>query len=227
MANASFMAPGYIIKVCGITSATDAADAINAGANALGFNFYPSSPRYVTPQVAQEIAQSITVPYLRVGVFVNPTEEELIEAASTVPLDVLQLHGDKLPLHLAGSFRVWQAIQATAPPPLHPDVEAYLLDSPTPLYGGSGEAFDWTLAAAFPRRVLVAGGLDSSNVARAIRIARPWGVDACSRIEAQPGRKDPERVLAFVHAALAQFEAMQLEQPGLDGAQAATQETTK
>jgi phosphoribosylanthranilate isomerase len=227
MANTSFMAPRYIIKVCGITSAADATNAIEAGANALGFNFYPSSPRYITPQAAQEIAQSISVPYLRVGVFVNPTEDELIEAASTVPLDVVQLHGDNLPLHLASSFRVWQAIQATAPPPLHPDVEAYLLDSPTPLYGGSGEAFDWTLAAAFPRRVLVAGGLDSSNVASAIRIAHPWGVDACSRIEAAPGRKDPERVIAFVQAALAQFEASQLEDSGVDQGSAAIQELTK
>jgi phosphoribosylanthranilate isomerase len=209
----------FIVKVCGITSAADAATAIDAGANALGFNFYPGSPRYITPQDAQEIAQSVTTPYLRVGVFVNPSEEELIEAASTVPLDVLQLHGEKIPLQLAGSFRVWQAIQATAPPPLHPDVEAYLLDSPTPLYGGSGEAFDWTLAAAFPRRVLVAGGLDASNVASAIRIARPWGVDACSRVESQPGRKDPRRVIAFVRAALAAFEAQR--------APAAPQELTK
>lgn len=196
----------FIIKVCGITNADDAATAIHAGANALGFNFYPGSPRYITPQDAQEIAQSISGPYLRVGVFVNPSEEELIEAASTVPLDVLQLHGNNLPLHLATSFRVWQAIQATAPPPLHPDVEAYLLDSPTPLYGGSGESFDWTLAAAFPRRILVAGGLDASNVAAAIRIAQPWGVDACSRIESQPGKKDPQRVTAFVQAALAAFQ---------------------
>jgi phosphoribosylanthranilate isomerase len=204
MRNASF-----IIKVCGITSVADAEAAIHAGANALGFNFYPQSPRYVTPQYAQEITQTISQPYLRVGVFVNPSEEDLIEAASTVPLDVLQLHGDQLPLHLASSFRIWQAIQATAPPLLHPDVEAYLLDSPTPLYGGSGEAFDWTLAAAFPRPVLVAGGLDGSNVANAIRIAHPWGVDACSRIEAQPGRKDPQRVAAFVHAALAEFQAQE------------------
>jgi phosphoribosylanthranilate isomerase len=205
----SLVTPGHIVKVCGITSAAEAAHAIEAGANALGFNFYPRSPRYITPQAAHEIAESITARYLRVGVFVNPTEEELMEAASTVPLDVLQLHGDKLPLHLASSFRVWQAVQASALPPLHPDVEAFLLDTPTPLYGGSGETFDWTLAAAFPQRFLLAGGLDASNVASAIRTAHPWGVDACSRIEAAPGRKDPERVAAFVHAAEAEFAATQ------------------
>jgi phosphoribosylanthranilate isomerase len=208
MPNASF-----IIKVCGITSAADAATAINAGANALGFNFYPSSPRYITLQDAQKIAMSVSAPYLRVGVFVNPSEEELIEAASIVPLDVLQLHGNNVPLHLAGSFRVWQAIQATAPPALRPDVEAYLLDSPTPLYGGSGETFDWTLAAAFPHRVLVAGGLDALNVASAIRMTRAWGVDACSRVESQPGKKDPTRVIAFVHAALAEFQTQRAATP--------------
>jgi phosphoribosylanthranilate isomerase len=197
--------PVFIIKVCGITRTEDAAVAVEAGANALGFNFYRSSPRYLAPLDAQEISQSVPGKYLRVGVFVNPSEEELIEAASTVPLDVLQLHGDRFPASLAGSFRVWQAIQATAPPRLNPDVEAYLLDSPTPLYGGSGEAFDWTLAAAFPRRVVVAGGLDASNVASAIRIARPWGVDACSRLEAQPGQKNHQLVIAFVRAALAAF----------------------
>jgi phosphoribosylanthranilate isomerase len=197
--------PSFIIKVCGITSAADAATAIDAGANALGFNFYPRSPRYITPQDAAKIAESVSVPYLRVGLFVNPSEEELIEAASTVPLDVLQLHGNHAPLHLGSSFRIWRAMQITAPPALHADVEAYLLDSPTALYGGSGETFDWTLAAAFPRRFLVAGGLDASNVASAIRIARPWGVDACSRVESQPGKKDPARVIAFVHAALAEF----------------------
>jgi phosphoribosylanthranilate isomerase len=197
----------FIIKVCGITSAADAATAIDAGANALGFNFYPSSPRYITPQEAAKIAESVSAPYLRVGLFVNPSEEELIEAASTAALDVLQLHGNHAPVHLASSFRIWRAMQITAPPAFHADVEAYLLDSPTTLYGGSGETFDWTLAAAFPRRFLVAGGLDASNVANAIRIARPWGVDACSRIESQPGKKDPARVVAFVQAALAAFEA--------------------
>jgi phosphoribosylanthranilate isomerase len=98
-------------------------------------------------------------------------------------------------------------MQITASPTLHADVEAYLLDSPSTLYGGSGETFDWRLAAAFPRRFLVAGGLDASNVASAIRIAQPWGVDACSRVESQPGKKDPVRVAAFVQAALAAFEA--------------------
>lgn len=208
MPEPDFIVPDYVVKVCGITNVADAAAAIQAGANALGFNFYPSSPRYITPLAAREIARAISTPYLRVGVFVNPTAEELLSAASLVPLDVLQLHGDRVPLQLAKSFRIWQAIQAFAPPPLHPDVEAYLLDSPTPLYGGSGETFDWTAAAAFPRRSILAGGLDASNVASAIGSVHPWGVDACSRLESKPGRKAPQRVAAFVQAALTAFAVM-------------------
>ncbi len=197
--------PDHVIKVCGITSAADAAAAIQAGANALGFNFYVHSPRYITPSVAREIAQSVSTPYLRVGVFVNPTAEELETVASQVPLDILQLHGANLPLHLARSFRIWQAIRVPTTSKLNADVEAYLLDTPTPLYGGSGETFDWSLADAFPRRFILAGGLDGFNVARAIHSAHPWGVDACSRLESQPGRKAAPRVSAFVHAAATAF----------------------
>ncbi len=92
---------------------------------------------------------------------------------------------------------------------LDPNVEAWLLDTPTPLYGGSGHRFDWSLAAGFPRRFIVAGGLDSSNVADAIHSAQPWGVDACSRLESAPGKKDPALVQAFVEAALAAFRLQQ------------------
>ena len=200
-----------MIKVCGITSQEDAQAALDAGANALGFNFYPRSPRYVAPLRAQQIAQTVTGRYLRVGVFVNPTEEDLIEAASAVPLDILQLHGRHVPTHLAGSFRIWRAIRAMEIPPPDRGIEAFLLDSPTPLYGGSGELFDWSLAAAFPYRAIIAGGLDEANVAAAIQIGKPWGVDACSRLESRPGKKDHRRVRAFVQAAQAAFKLLPQE----------------
>jgi phosphoribosylanthranilate isomerase len=200
-----------VIKVCGITSQEDAQAALDAGANALGFNFYPRSPRYVAPLRAQQIAQTVTGRYLRVGVFVNPTEEDLIEAASAVPLDILQLHGRHVPTHLAGSFRIWQAIRASDIPEHDRGIEAFLMDSPTPLYGGSGESFDWTLAAAFPYRAIIAGGLDEANVAAAIQIGKPWGVDACSRLESRPGKKDHRRVRAFVQAAQAAFKLLPQE----------------
>jgi phosphoribosylanthranilate isomerase len=204
----------FIVKVCGVTSVEDARAALDAGANALGFNFYYQSPRCLTPARAQQIAQTVPSGILKVGVFVNATKQELSDVGSQVGLDVLQLHGNQLPLHFPDSFRIWRAIQASAKPSPHRIVEAYLLDTPTPddasaQYGGSGQTFDWTLARAFPHRRILAGGLDGANVAEAIRIARPWGVDACSRLESSPGKKDPALVTAFVHAALAAFRLPQ------------------
>jgi phosphoribosylanthranilate isomerase len=198
----------FIIKVCGITSAEDLETAVEAGANAIGFNFYAKSPRFLTAVRARQLAQAVRAPYIKVGVFVNPTEEELFEIASQVPLDVLQLHGDSAPIHLASSFRIWQGGHATIDrTSLDPSVEAWLLDTPTPKHGGSGKTFDWSLAADFPARAIVAGGLDGQNVASAIRTASPWGVDACSRLETKPGEKDPARIKQFVEAALTAFRS--------------------
>jgi phosphoribosylanthranilate isomerase len=198
----------FVIKVCGITTEDDLETSVEAGANAIGFNFYPKSPRFLTAARARRIARSARGPYIKVGVFVNPSEDELLEIASHVPLDVLQLHGDQSPVHLASSFRVWQASHPTADrKSLDPAVEAWLLDTPTPRHGGSGETFDWSLAADFPRRLIVAGGLDGDNVASAIRTANPWGVDSCSRLEINPGQKDQERVKLFVQAALGAFRS--------------------
>lgn len=194
----------FIVKICGITNEEDARAAIDAGANAIGFNFYRSSPRYITPVRAGEIARSIEGECLKAGVFVNASKRELMETARRVPLDVLQLHGERSAIPRATSLRIWRAIAATENAPASDNsVEAWLLDSASSGYGGSGNAFDWTIAARFPHRTIIAGGLDASNVAEAIRIASPWGVDACSRLEISPGKKDPQRVRAFVQAALA------------------------
>jgi phosphoribosylanthranilate isomerase len=200
----------FLIKICGITNEEDARAAIHAGANALGFNFYAKSPRYIDLARARAIAEGVPAGVLSVGVFVNASEEELIEASSEVPLDVLQVHGEFPPLDLAASFRIWRAIQASDPPAvLDPHIEAHLLDSTSAQFGGSGNTFDWLLAAAFPLRKIVAGGLDAANVAEAIRVARPWGVDASSRLESRPGIKDPVRVAHFVQAALTAFRQPQ------------------
>jgi phosphoribosylanthranilate isomerase len=198
------MSPSFIVKVCGITNEQDARLAADAGANALGFNFYKKSPRYIPARRAREIAAAAPGEYLKVGVFVNVEEPELLEIAVESSLDVVQLHGERAVLPQASTFRLWRAIDATRTPPAHDSrIEAYLLDSPAPRYGGSGVTYDWALAARFPHPALIAGGLDASNVAEAIRAASPWGVDACSRLELSPGKKDPERVGAFVRAALA------------------------
>jgi phosphoribosylanthranilate isomerase len=191
----------FLIKICGITHEDDAATAVEAGANALGFNFYPRSPRYITPGRAAEIVSAVRGNYLRVGVFVNAGERELRQTAEQVPLDVLQLHGDQS-AYLPAPYRLWKSIgpdqQVTS---RASKFEAYLLDTPSESFGGSGVAFPWRLAAQFPYRFIVAGGLDAHNVAEAITVARPWGVDACSRIELHPGRKDAQRVREFVRAA--------------------------
>ncbi|HTU46419.1 MAG TPA: phosphoribosylanthranilate isomerase [Bryobacteraceae bacterium] len=191
-----------IVKICGITNEEDARVAVGAGANALGFNFWPKSPRFITPERAREIAAATPGDYLRVGIFVKASERELLRVASKVPLDVVQLHGDTVAIPRSQGMRVWRALAATAaPPPAYLGIEAYLLDAPAPHHGGSGKTFDWSLAARFPHRAIIAGGLDATNVAEAIRAASPWGVDACSRLESSPGKKDPQRVRDFIRAA--------------------------
>jgi phosphoribosylanthranilate isomerase len=191
------MASPFIIKVCGVTSREDAQAALDAGANALGFNFYPQSPRYLTVEQAEEISIKLRGDFLRVGVFVNP----LPEALSVPFLDVAQIHGSG-----QSAIRTWRAVKPGTIPPPDSAVDAWLLDTFTPAFGGSGQTFDWALAAAFPYPAIIAGGLDADNVAEAIRIAKPKGVDSCSRLESAPGRKDRAKVSAFIQNARRQAE---------------------
>jgi phosphoribosylanthranilate isomerase len=193
--------PAFVIKICGVTCEEDAGTAIDAGANAIGFNFFRESPRYISPERAYDIAASLPCGCLRVGVFVNATKQELDETAELVGLEVLQLHGNSCAA-ASRVYRVWRSVPATSPVPVEDKgIEAYLLDSATPKYGGSGETFDWSNARGFRYRMIVAGGLDASNVADAIAALRPWGVDACSRLESSPGKKDPAKVRDFVAVA--------------------------
>jgi len=188
-----------IVKICGITNEEDARVAVESGASAIGINFYRQSPRFVTLEQARRIAR-VAGNHLRVGIFVNAEGDELLRTADEVGLDVVQVHG----VFRRTRLRTWRAIRAgDAIPPEDEGIEAYLLDTPGTGFGGSGITFDWSLAAAFPHRKIVAGGLDSSNVAAAIEATAPWGVDACSRLESSPRSKDPNRVRAFVKAALA------------------------
>ena len=194
-----------IVKVCGITNAADAAAAIGAGASAIGFNFYPRSPRYIAPEQAAAIA---TPGALRVGVFVNEPAARVAEIARAAALDIAQLHGDESPAEYPAGIAVWKAARVgegfSFAPYEDSPAEALLLDGPAAeLYGGAGRTFDWTLAARSRKRIIVAGGLDASNVARAIQLARPWGVDSCSRIESAPGIKDHRKMIDFILAAKA------------------------
>jgi phosphoribosylanthranilate isomerase len=205
--------PAFVVKICGITNEADARAAFAAGANALGFNFYGKSPRYVSPSQAR--ALNVPGNYLRVGVFVNASAADMLRIAEHALLDVLQLHGDGCEIPETSRHRIWRSVSGDGPVPAEDArIEAYLLDTVTPQFGGSGQSFDWSRAMDFPYRAIVAGGLDGSNVAQAIAELRPWGVDACSRIESQPGRKDAERMRAFVHAALAASESLRTQEIG-------------
>jgi len=193
-----------ILKICGITNAEDAEAAIAGGATALGFNFYLGSPRYIDPERAAEIVTPRGV--LRVGVFVNQPPEKIRDAARIARIDVAQLHGNERRQDYPKEIPVWKAANVTTGFDFawyaKCRAQAIVLDGPAgQLYGGSGRSFDWSLAAGLQKRIIVAGGLSASNVAQAIALARPWGVDACSRLESAPGKKDLVKMAAFLSAA--------------------------
>jgi phosphoribosylanthranilate isomerase len=191
-----------MVKICGITNSEDALAAIAGGAAALGFNFYPGSPRYIDPDAAAAIIARLPAGIWKVGVFVNESPDRITDIAARVRLDVAQLHQAGRAVRLS-NLRIWQAAQVNAGFRLADidrlDVEAVLLDTPSgDAHGGTGRAFDWTKAAGpTTMKIILAGGLDAGNVREAIAAVRPWGVDACSRLESSPGRKD--------HAKMAQF----------------------
>lgn len=197
-----------MIKICGITNLPDALAAIQGGASALGFNFYSKSPRYLAPEQAAALIAELPPDIWKVGVFVNEPPAQVAAIARRVGLDIVQLHGDEAPGDYPPALRVWKAFRVTADtgrPWLDSPAEAVLLDGPAgAVYGGAGHTFDWNLARG-TQKIILAGGLDAQNVRQAIAIARPWGVDACSRIESAPGIKDHPRMAAFLAAALAEL----------------------
>jgi len=198
-----------ILKVCGITNQDDASAAIAGGATAIGFNFYPGSPRYIAPERAAEI---VSAGVRRVGVFVNESPAQVEAVARLAALDVAQLHGEESAADFPAALAVWKAARVGAGFDLaryeNSPAEALLLDGPAAeMFGGAGKTFDWRLAAASRMRIIVAGGLDASNVAQAVAMAHPWGVDACSKIESAPGKKDHKKMTEFLQAAKAALGA--------------------
>lgn len=195
-----------ILKICGITNQEDADAAIAGGANAIGFNFYLKSPRYLPPEAAAGIQTAVGV--RRVGVFVDERRARVEEIGRAARIDVAQLHGDETAADYPAGIAVWKAARVGNGFDLAAydgvPAEALVLDGPAgELYGGAGKTFDWSIAAKGARRIILAGGLDASNVARAVALARPWGVDACSRIESAPGKKDHRKMIEFLKAAKA------------------------
>ncbi len=191
------------IKICGITNEQDARQAIDAGATALGFNFWPKSPRYCPVDEAERFVPALPAEVLRVGVFVNESAGVIELACQRLSLDVAQLHGS---CEEPAGIRIWKAIAVSdgfdASVLSGNSAEAFLLDAPAgDAHGGTGRTFDWGLVRETRSRIVLAGGLDATNVARAVAMVKPWGVDACSRLEASPGIKDHRKVAEFIRAA--------------------------
>ena len=197
------------VKICGVRTVEDARMCADAGADAVGFNFWPGSIRFVTPDAIGPGARSLPSSLLRVGVFVNPTGPEVVALLASGFIDVAQLHGDEPPTlgpSLGGRF--WKALRLEGDASLaelerHALAERLVIDAAGPGWGGTGRLANWALAAraAERHRVLLAGGLTPENVAEAIAAVRPYGVDVAGGVETAPGVKAPERVAAFLRAA--------------------------
>lgn len=192
-----------MVKICGITNRDDALAAAEAGASAVGFNFYRQSPRYISPTGAAMIGEKLPPNLWKVGVFVNEEPETIAKIVLDASLDIAQLHGASD----ARGVRIWRALSSTLDPDLMQTMaegaEAVLIDSPAdPTCGGTGETWDWSQIPHLAQKIIIAGGLDEKNVHTAISIAHPWGVDACSRLEKSPGIKDHDKMRRFIQAAL-------------------------
>ena len=197
-----------LVKICGITTLADALAAIDAGADALGFNFYAPSPRYISPENTREIASKLPPTILKVGVFVNEDVKSVARIVDEARLSAVQLHGDESPEYCSQLFGTYIIKVFRAGDDFDPEtynVDAIMLDTKDDLLrGGTGRVFDWSIAQRTNNSVpklFLAGGLSPENVSNAIATVRPYAVDACSSLEEIPGRKDHARVRAFVAAA--------------------------
>lgn len=195
------------IKICGITNLNDALTAVNLGADALGFVFYPQSLRAITPAKAKQIRQKIPPFTLCIGVFVNAKKDEVMKIARECNLDGLQFHGNESPEYCF-SFSDYKVIKSFALKTrsdlksiTHYNVHAILIDAYDPAHhGGTGKKADWELAreAMSFGPLILAGGLDATNVSEAIREVNPFAVDVSSGVEMLPGVKDPVKLRRFV-----------------------------
>jgi phosphoribosylanthranilate isomerase len=198
------------VKICGITSVADGLAAAEAGADMIGLMFAEKSPRLISLPTAKEISRAVPPHVVKVGVFVNPSDDLVMRAIAECGLALLQFHGDEPPEFCAQfgimsmkAFRIRDAKSLKELPNYQTD--AYLLDAYSPeARGGSGEKFNWNLAVEakkFGRPIFLAGGLTSENVAEAVRQVQPFGVDVSSGMESAPGKKDHAKVKAFIQAA--------------------------
>jgi len=194
-------------KICGVRSLEEAQAAVNAGADALGFNFWPRSARYIEPLAAREVIMGLSPIVCTVGVFVNEEANRIADIASELCLSAVQLHGDESPdfCERLGSIKTIKALRVGQDFDLRL-IETYrvsmvLLDSSVEgSYGGTGRSFDWRIAIEAKKLapIILAGGLTTENVWDAITHARPAAIDVCSGVEAEPGRKDLDKLRRFM-----------------------------
>ncbi len=186
------------VKICGITNYEDAAAAMDMGADLLGFNFYPKSPRFIPPEKAVEIINKLPGFIDIAGVFVNASFEHIREIISQCQLDWVQLHGDESPEFckefLSHNVKTMKALRVKDQTDIEKAdaffTDAVLLDAFHPeKYGGTGISFDWNIIGHIGKRVFLAGGINPDNVAAAVELG-VYGIDVCSGIEAEPGKKD-------------------------------------
>ncbi len=197
------------IKICGITREEDLAAAVAAGADALGFVFYPPSPRHVTPLRAAQLLAQVPAFVTRVGLFVNEPAEAVRAVLAQAPLDLLQFHGEEDAAYCAAFGKPWiKAARVKAGFDLLEYASAFagapglcglLLDAHVEGYGGGGKTFDWSLIPrSLPLPVILSGGLHPGNVVEAVRTVRPWAVDVSSGVEAGRGIKDVQKINEFI-----------------------------
>jgi len=195
------------IKICGITRGQDAVTAAELGAHAVGLMFYEDSPRFVSVHQANKVSGVLPPFVTRVGVFVNPVEQQVQTILGALRLDLLQFHGDETPQFCARfgmpyikAVRVRKGMDLLQYATRYHDAKGLLLDAHSEsAYGGTGEAFDWSLIPGnLPLPIILSGGLNAANVARAIRQVRPWAVDVSSGVESEKGIKDAAKIAAFM-----------------------------
>jgi phosphoribosylanthranilate isomerase len=206
----------YFIKICGITTYEDAAAAVDAGATAIGFNFFPKSKRYITPENAKAIAEKVKGRISTVGVFVNERPETVKSIGALVKLTYCQFHGDEDAEYVnrfpnaVKAFRVNDSLKDVYFDDYR--AAAFLLDAfDEKEFGGTGKSFNWLLAREANEfgKIILAGGLTPENVDEAIGIVRPWGVDVSSGVESgTPGTKDHQKLRLFTERARSAFEQL-------------------
>lgn len=196
------------IKICGLTRGEDVDMAVAAGADAIGFVFYPPSPRYVAPEVAAALVARLPPFVTAVGLFVNPAPKEVEAVLERVPLGLLQFHGEETEALCRSFYRPYLKAARVRPEldlvqyaAAYPSAQGILLDAFVQGYGGGGKTFDWTLVPAqLGKPLVLSGGLDPDNVGQALARLKPQAVDVSSGVEQAKGIKDRTKIQAFVAA---------------------------